>query len=215
MVVHDSAYWGTELSTLANPAIARAGMNTTNAPLSLPDNREEAEALINGATPVDAAFMAVYDKLKTMAHRELHRSNGNTLNTTSLVHELYMKMCLSKDLTFAESIKFFAYAAMAMRHILIDRATRRSRPKFGGDQQHIGLDDPHAENVALSPQLALQLDAALRALQDEDPRAARVVELHYFAGLPLDRVAELIGVVRRTAERDWRYARAFLEAHID
>jgi hypothetical protein len=80
---------------------------------------------------------------------------------------------------------------MAMRHLLI-----------GGDQQHIDLDDPHAGNASLSAHLALQLDAALHALHSEDARAARVAELHYFVGLPLERVDELLGVGRRTAERD-------------
>ena len=72
------------------------------------------------------------------------------------------------------------------------------------------LGDPQVDSIHLDPQLALQLDYVLTALEREDPRAARVVELHYFAGLDLRQVAELLGLGRRTVDRDWRYARAFL-----
>ena len=179
-----------------------------------PATIDQPNSLPAKAGEVDSFFSNVYDRLKVMAHRELYRASGNTLNTTALVHELYMKLSASRELNFGESVKFFAYAAMAMRHILIDRALRRVRSKFGGSNVHVALDDVGAQDVSLDPQLALQLDAAIRELEKDDPRAARVVELHYFAGLSLDRVGELLGVVRRTVERDWRYARAYLQRHV-
>ena len=111
---------------------------------------------------------------------------------------------------FDSSAKFFAYAARAMRHVLIDAARQQIQRKAGGDQLRLSLTDPAVHEAGIDPGLALQLDAALVALEAEDPRAARVVELHYFAGLEFDRVSELLGVHRRTIERDWRYARAFL-----
>ena len=80
----------------------------------------------------DALFVEVYDRLKAMASRELARSDGATLNTTALVHELYMKVCAGHELTFAEPAQFFGYAAQAMRHILVDRARQRLRIKRGG-----------------------------------------------------------------------------------
>jgi RNA polymerase sigma factor (TIGR02999 family) len=163
---------------------------------------------------VDESFAKVYDELRKLARRELRRKSGNTLYTTELVHEVYMKVCLNGALTFDNQVKFFKYAAMAMRHILMDRAARRARVKFGGDSQHVDLDDPELGKSATSPLLALQLDAALRDLEKEDSRAAKIVELHYFAGLSLVRVGELLGVARRTVDRDWAYARAFLESRV-
>ena len=163
---------------------------------------------------INASFNLLYSRLKTMAHRELNRSSGSTLNTTALVHELYIRMTAAEANLFPKSIKFFAYAATAMRHILIDSAMRRIRPKFGGRSTHIDIADADGAEVAISPEIALELDSALRELEQDDVRAARVVELHYFSGLSLDRVAELLGVVRRTVDRDWRYARAFIESRI-
>lgn len=157
----------------------------------------------------------VYAELKTIARRELARFAGSTLNTTSLVHELFLKMCARHELEFEAQPQFFLYAAKAIRHILIDHARHRLTMKLGGDQVRAPLTDPAVDGLAISSQRALQLDEALSALQQADPRAARVVELHYFAGLPLHRVAELLGVVRRTIDRDWRYARSFLMAHMD
>ena len=178
----------------------------------------EADEIDAGEPPalaaVDEVFANVYSQLRQLARRELRRGGGNTLYTTELVHEVYMKVCLNQELSFDNEVKFFKYAAMAMRHILFDRAARRAREKFGGNSVHVDLNDPDLSKVASSPVLALQLDAALRKLENDDPRAAKVVELHYFAGLPLVRVAELLGVARRTVDRDWSFARAFLESHV-
>ena len=164
------------------------------------------------ALKADESFVKVYDELRKVARRELQRRGGNTLYTTELVHEVYLKVCGRDELSFESDLQFFKYAAVAMRHILIDRAGRRARVKFGGDGIHVDLSDPDVENVGTNPILALQLDAALRELEREDPRAAKVVELHYFAGLPLERVGELLGLARRTVDRDWAFARALLES---
>jgi RNA polymerase sigma factor (TIGR02999 family) len=166
------------------------------------------------SSAVNEPFSKVYDELRKLARRELRRGSKHTLYTTELVHEIYMKICLNDALTFENDARFYNYAAIAMRHILIDRATRRARVKFGGDLSQVDLTDPELNKVTNSPALALALDAALRRLEVEDPRAAKVVELHYFAGLPLARVAELIGVTRRTIDRDWSFARAFLGSNV-
>jgi RNA polymerase sigma factor (TIGR02999 family) len=167
------------------------------------------------AAPVDPMFADVYLRLKAMASRQRMRGGApRTLCTTELVHELYLRMGES-DNSYQHPAQFFAYAGRAMRHILTDAARRRTQYKRGGDQQRITLSDPAIDSLEIDPQMALQLDQALTALEHEDPRAAQVVELHYFAGLDLQRVAELLGVVRRTVDRDWRYARAFLAARAD
>ncbi len=163
---------------------------------------------------IDESFNAVYDALRQLARKELRRGSANTLHTTELVHEAYVKMAHNRDLSFPSDAHFFKYAAMAMRHILVDRATRRARSKFGGDRVHLGLEDADRLGASMSFALALQLDAGLRALEKVDPRAAQVVELHYFAGLSLARVSEVIGMTSRTIDRDWAFARAFLESHI-
>jgi len=164
---------------------------------------------------VDALFSEVYQRLKAMASRQLAANEHGTLDTTAVVHELYLRIGSRKTLGFCEERQFFAYAARAMRHILTDAARRRAQPKRGGDQARVilsdlGADSMHAPQV--DSQQALELDEALSALERDDLRAARVVELHYFTGLDLDQVGEALGIARRTVDRDWRYARAFLAA---
>lgn len=160
----------------------------------------------------DALFAEVYDRLKAMASRQRARAPG-TFGTTELVHELYLRMGGEGGKRFADPAQFFAYAAQAMRHLMIDAARSRMQLKAGGDQLRVSMTDPVVDAVQIDPAQAVELDAALCALEMDDARAARVVEFHFFAGLPLERVADLLGVARRTVARDWRYARAFLEAH--
>jgi RNA polymerase sigma factor (TIGR02999 family) len=158
----------------------------------------------------DRLFVEVYQRLKAMASRQRARAGGATLNTTAIVHELYVKLCDEDGPAFAQPLQFFSYAARAMRTILIDSARRRLC------RQRIGLDSAtDAEQAAAraadaSAEKALEIDAALRRLERDDPRAAQLVELHYFAGLSLPEVAEVLGVTTRTLNRDWRFARAFL-----
>ncbi|HSE13314.1 MAG TPA: ECF-type sigma factor [Rudaea sp.] len=161
---------------------------------------------------VDPIYADLYERLKAMASRQRLRGGApRTLCTTELVHEAYLRMGES-NFRYEQTAQFFAYAARAMRHILTDAARRRMQPKRGGDQARLTLSDPAVDSVLVDPQLALQLDEALVALEREDARAAQVVELHYFAGLDLQQVADTLGVARRTVDRDWRYARAFLAA---
>jgi RNA polymerase sigma factor (TIGR02999 family) len=154
-------------------------------------------------------FSKAYRQLKQIAHRERARDN-HTLNTTGLVHEVFLKLRMGADPDFAGVPQFIAYAARAMRHILLDRAIRKSRTKLGGDVKHVDVADSAAEQLVTDPALALQLDSALCVLEQADVRAARTFELHYFAGLELEKVAEILGVSKRTVDRDWRFARAYL-----
>jgi RNA polymerase sigma factor (TIGR02999 family) len=158
----------------------------------------------------DALFSQVYDRLKLMASRQRRKGGEQTFSTTEIVHELYLRMDGVGEARFSHDAQFFAYAARAMRSILIDTARRRHQLKKGAGQIHLPLEDPAAQSVQIDSALALALDAGLRALEAEDARAAQVVELHFFAGLDLDRIGELLGIARRTVDRDWRFARAFL-----
>ena len=160
-------------------------------------------------------FAGVYDRLKGMASRHLQRQSRDTLDTTALVHELYLRIGHGEgELRFQRTEQFFAYAARAMRHLLADRARDRFRLKAGGGWTSITLDGDDERLALDSAEQAMQLEAALAELEAVDPRAARVVELRYFAGLPLERVAETLGLGVRTVTRDWRFARAFLSERV-
>jgi len=162
------------------------------------------------AQPADRMFAEVYQRLKAMASRQRARAGGATLNTTAIVHEAYVRICEEGSLSFTDPLQFFGYAARAMRSILVDAARRRLC------RQRIGLDDGTdadraAGNITVAnAEQALEIDAALQRLERDDPRAAKLVELHYFAGISLPQIADMLGVTTRTLNRDWRFARALL-----
>jgi len=175
-------------------------MTTTESPAAAPDTAE-------------ASFEQVYARMRQLAHRERYRfAAGDTYNTTALVHEVYLDVCAGGRAA-PPPRDFYGYAARAMRNLLIDHARRRLRPKHGGDLRAVELDAA-ADKVEVDATQALELDAALRKLADADARAAEVVELHYFAGLELARIAELLGVSERTINREWRATRAWLQKEL-
>lgn len=158
----------------------------------------------------DALFDAVYTRLKAMAGRQLGGHERGTLDTTAVVHELYLRVAADRELAFSHPAQFFAYAARAMRHLLCDHARDRLRQRAGGDWQRVTLTGTDQQLAINSAEQALALDQALLQLEHEHARCARVVELRYFAGLGLEQVATTLQLTRRTIDRDWRYARAFL-----
>jgi len=162
-----------------------------------------------GQSSPDQLVALFYEELKRIARKQ-RRGDPDTTNTTMLVHELYLQLANRDELRFEKPVQFYAYAAQAMRHLLVDRARERSRLKSGGDQERVTLDDSIADEVQLRSMHALDLDAALTRLAAVDERAARLVELHFFAGQPFERIAELLETSRRTVFRDWEFARAFL-----
>jgi RNA polymerase sigma factor (TIGR02999 family) len=162
------------------------------------------------AEPADALFGAVYARLKAMASRQRARVSDATLNTTALVHELYLKLSRSGELAFESKAQFFDYAAQAMRHILVDRARERMSVKRGGAERFEDEAEAALRAAEGTAESTLVLDDALGRLERADPRAARLVALHYFAGLSLPEIGALTGLSIRTLNRDWRFARAFL-----
>jgi RNA polymerase sigma factor (TIGR02999 family) len=164
----------------------------------------------------DALFGAVYQRLKAMAGRQLARGRSHsTLDTTALVHELYLRVNSNGELVFSHDAQFFAYAAQAMRHLLADRARDRLRLRAGGEWVRVTLTGTDHSLAIDSAEQALALDAALGLLEQTDERAARVVELRYFAGLTLEQIADAFDMNRRTVDRDWRFAKAFLKTEIE
>lgn len=159
---------------------------------------------------VDHLFATVYAELRQSAHRMRRQQRGDTLNTTLLVHELYLRFKKTDSARFESTPQFFAYAARALRSIMVDHARSRiaERERIS-DMALLAVLD--AEAQVLTPNQALALDDALQQLEQEDTRAAKVVELHFFAGLSLAEVAMHLELTTRTIDRDWRYARAFLQ----
>jgi RNA polymerase sigma factor (TIGR02999 family) len=162
------------------------------------------------AANADALFSEVYQRLKAMASRQLRAHERGTLDTTAVVHELYLRMSGRTGLGFHEQRQVFAYAARAMRHLLADRARARLRRRAGSGWASVTLDADDERLSIGSAEETLLLDDALADLGRVDPRAAQIVELRYFAGLPLEQVADTLGVSRSSVVRDWRFARSFL-----
>jgi RNA polymerase sigma factor (TIGR02999 family) len=169
-----------------------------------------------GVDSLDHLVDRLYSQLRILARSERRRSGSpETLHTTALVSELYLKLAETERLRFGEAKQFFSYAAQAMRHILLDRAKLQMRLKREDVRLRVSMTDPDAAAVAIDPARALELDAAMTQLLARDKRAAEVVDLHFFAGLGLDQVAELLDIAPRTAARDWRFASAFLKARLE
>ena len=155
-------------------------------------------------------YPLVYAELQARAHGQLARFRaGDTLSTTALVHEAFLKLAASSHQSYEDRIHFFAVASRAMRQILLDYARRAIAAKRGGGGAPVSLD-PAALPDPGRPEELVALDEALARLAAIDPRLARIVELRFFGGLSVEETAEAVGTSPRTVKRDWRKARAFL-----
>ena len=156
----------------------------------------------------------VYDDLRRVARVQLRRLRpGDSLNTTGLVHEAYVRLVDQSRASYRDRGHFFAVCAVAMRQIIVDYARRRGRRKRGGDQVVVPLDDA-ADPIAHEAEQLLDIDTALQKLAGIDQRLARVVECRFFAGLNETETAEALGVSIRTAQREWFKARAWLRVEL-
>lgn len=163
---------------------------------------------------VDRLFAACYDELRQVAHGQRLRWSGDlTLDTTALVHEVYLKLSSGRPLDWADRAHFVATAARAMRHILVNYAERRAAAKRGGGALHVPLDEANPVPADGATEL-LALDEALRELAVNAPRQAQVVECRFFGGLGMRETAAALGISRATAERDWAQASAWLRARL-
>lgn len=172
----------------------------------------------DGCAPIETTselFAAVYGRLKAMAANQLARlPPGATLETTALVHELFLRLQRQPELKFGHEARFFAYAARAMRHLLADRARDRKRQRAGGDWVRVTLTGAQDQFALDSADEAIALDDVLTRLQQTDARAAQVFELRYFAGLSVEQTAEALATSPRSVDRDWLFARAFLKSEL-
>lgn len=168
---------------------------------------------------LEQALPLVYDELQELARRHLVRERaGHTLTPTALVHEAYLKLVDQTRVRWQGRDQFLAVASLAMRRILVNHARDRKRHKRGGEAPRLalteGLDVPVPEGRA-DADFILSLDILLDRLAAFDPRAARVVECRYFAGLDVVETAAALGVAPATVKRDWALARAWLRRELD
>jgi RNA polymerase sigma factor (TIGR02999 family) len=162
----------------------------------------------------------VYEELRKLAAAKLsHEKPGQTLQATALVHEAYLRLVVSPEREtrtaqrFDGRRHFFAAAAEAMRRILVEKARHKGRQKHGGGMARVDLDDDLWVTTT-TPEQLLSVDEALTRLAAEDPQAAEVLKLRYFAGMSVEEAAEALGIHRATAHRHWSYARAWIRAEL-
>jgi RNA polymerase sigma factor (TIGR02999 family) len=163
---------------------------------------------------LDRVLTLLYQELHSMARRQLAGQQGRTLDATSLVHESSLKLLGARGAArFEDRAHFFAYAASAMRSVVVDYARNRLARKRGGDLKRVDLPENSSSGVRLDEDL-LALDVALARLQAVDAHLAKVVELRYFAGLSEQEIADLCQRSERSIRRDWQKARMFLLASV-
>jgi len=165
------------------------------------------------AGAVERLFTLLYEDLRTIARSRIRKHRRVTLlDTSSLVHELYLRLYDLKRLDFPDRIHFLAYAARAMRSIIIDFIRERRAARRGGDALHLTLTADVVEAIETPEREVLRLHDALTDLESVDERLVRVVEMRYFAGLTEAEIAASLGVTERTVRRDWQKARLLLFA---
>lgn len=157
---------------------------------------------------LDEVFARVYRELRAIAH-SARRGRVDTIGTTGLVHEAYLKLSGASKLSLADRRHFCRTAAKAMRQILINAAEARLSQKRGAGQPHVSLIDEMLGNEQNQQQI-IDVGKAVETLHEMDPRMAQIVELRYFAGYTSEECAELLDISVPTVQRDWRLARAWL-----
>lgn len=165
----------------------------------------------------NALFDAIYPLLREVARKQLHGQHDLTLDATDLVHETYARLSRNTSIDYQDRGHFFAVAARAARHFVVDYVRGREADKRGNGLPFVDLEDV-ADEVSDS-RIDLSVDwlavhAALNELERKDPRSARVVELKFFSGLTTEEIAEAAGMSRASVVREWRFARAWLAGRL-
>lgn len=190
---------------IGDPGAARPNADVTELLRQWGDGRQDA---LKDLIPL------MYDELRQVAHQRLRREHADrSLNTTGLVHEAYLKLANLRRARFQDRGHFLAMASRLMRRLLVDQARARRAGKRGGGAEPVELDeaiwvsDPQADAL-------IDLDQALRRLEDLDRRQGEIVEQRYFGGLALDEVADVQGISLATVKRELRFAHAWLGAEL-
>lgn len=180
------------------------------------DNRQQTvtRLLINARGDeldvLDRLLPLVYDELRVLARRHLRKqSASHTLQTTGLVHEVYLKLVDQDAIEWRDRVQFFALASKAMRHLLIDYARRKNAQKRGGNRERVTLD---VGMLSIEQKAAdfLRLNEELAQLAERNPRMGHIVEYRFFGGMTNEEVAQALRVSTRTVERDWKRAKTYL-----
>ena len=158
---------------------------------------------------MDAALTAVYDELRRLAAYHLSTERRNhTLQATALLHEAYIRL-VHQHAEWKDRVHFIAQASLMMRRVLVDHARSHLREKRGGGREKVSLSEA-AELTSGRDVEILDLDQAMEHLGLVDPRKMKLVELRYFGGLTMEQCAQVLNLSLATAERDWKFSRAFL-----
>jgi RNA polymerase sigma factor (TIGR02999 family) len=169
-----------------------------------------AAAYLGDVDALNELMPLVYDELRRMAKRQLRREpEGHLLQTTSLVHEVYLRLAGASEIEWRGSQHLLALAARLMRRILVDHARSRGRAKRGAGANHLPFNDAVRFAAERSAELA-HLDDALHALAQVDERKAQVVEMRFFGGMSVEETAAALAVSPDTVMRDWRLAKVWL-----
>lgn len=156
----------------------------------------------------------VYDDLRRMAHHQLLAARpGETLNTTALVHEAYLRLAAPSEVSVNDRVHFIALAARVMRQVIVDYARRKAAAKRGSGKRPVPLDAIQLGEES-QPEVMLSLDQALTRLTELNDRLTRVFECRYFVGMSDQETAEALGLSVRTVQRDWRKSKAWLRAEL-
>jgi len=181
----------------------------------------EIAELIQGATRgdatcVDRLYQLLYADLRRIAHAKLRFGHGPTLlDTTSLVHESYLRLVQLEQLRVQDRSHFLSYAARVMRSVIVDLVRESRAERRGGGQVLVTLDAGVSDAAPAGDDEILAVHEALEELAAIDPRLVRVVELRFFVGLDMDEISLALDVGKRTVERDWEKARSFLYAALE
>jgi RNA polymerase sigma factor (TIGR02999 family) len=177
-----------------------------------------------GLLPEEArgANPTALNRLTPLLYKELHRlarrhmvgqRRGQTLRTTDLVNEAYLKLAHLKEPAWKDRLHFLSVASRAMRSVLVDYARKRRYAKRGGDLVRVSLTDARLVSEQPSAEV-LAIDEALKRLSDLDPRKSEIVELRYFGGLGVEQTAEVLAISTSTVKREWDKARAWLRREL-
>jgi len=164
----------------------------------------------------DQAFSLLYEDLRRLARSRLRQHRTMTLlDTTSLVHESYLKLFGHESLALEDRHHFFAYASRVMRSVIVDFARAKLAERRGGGVEHVVLDTALSERIAGPETDVLQVHEALEVLAQADGRLAQIVEMRYFGGMTEVEIGEALGLSDRTVRRSWEKARLLLLAALD